>query len=116
MKPLKNLALRLKIWTARRLFKVFYGTYYYPFETADDAYLRLPKPEQFQYLADVSRFIATPAYKAEMKELVRKFYADLATKANDEVLITAYRLNLLMISDLQKRWKNFDTKYKSVTK
>lgn len=114
MRPLKNLTKRLKIWTINYLFKTYFKRYYYPFESADEKFLKLTKDEKIVYLMGISHFVDSKAYEAEFQEMVRTFYRDLATQANDEVLQSAYRLTLIFIRDLQNRLKERADKFKQI--
>lgn len=115
MKILKSLKHRLSMWTAKKIFKIYFGTYYYPFETADEKFLRMSKTDRTLYVEQIDRFAKSQAFKNEFQEIIRRFYTDLSLRADNEVVVAAHRLVLIFIRDLHKRFKEFEKTHNKLT-
>jgi hypothetical protein len=108
-RKLKN---KIKIWAVTEIFKLYFGSFLYPFEKADEKFENLSAFEKAKYLKDVSNWVNSDAFRIESQEILRKYYQDLACKPLDNVTATGYRLALLVEQDkerrLLKRAKEFD--------
>lgn len=107
MNLLKKAKRKLRIWIASELFKLYYPHYFYPFETANDRYMKMTKEDKLVYAASVDVWVRSKAFKSEHEEMVRAFYQKLALESNDEVLTAAYRMTLIFMRDYEKRLLQF---------
>ena len=116
MSILRQPLLKMKIWASNKIFQIYFGGFYYPFENADEKFLQMPKDEKIIYLSSVHKWTESQAYKNESQSLIRHIYGELATKPLDQLQITAYRLSLMFIRDYDKRMKDMSNKYKELIK
>jgi len=75
----------------------------YPFDKADDAYEKMHAHEKAMYLQEIHNWVNSTAYKLESQEVLRKFYQELALKPSDNLMLSAYRLSIMIEQDKQKR-------------
>lgn len=107
MDLLKKVKIKLKIWLIKELFKIYYPHYFYPFETANDRYMKMAKEERLIYVASIDTWLKSKAFKSEHEEIIRSFYSKLALESNDEITTAAYRITLIFMRDYEKRLKQF---------
>ena len=116
MNILQRTLMTMKIWSANKIFQIYFGGFYYPFESANEKLAKMSKDEYIIYISDIYRWTESKAYKNESRNLIRHVYSELATKPLDVLQITAYRLCLLFIHEDQKRMKELANKYKELIK
>lgn len=103
MKIYQKIKKKIRVWAVSWVFKIYFRTYVYPFDRADDKFEKLSPSEKAAHLSAISNWVNSSAYKLESTEFLRKLYEDLATKPADDIMITAHRLCLLAEQDKQKR-------------
>ncbi len=103
---------RIKQWLINKAFEREYQFFVYPFETVDYLISKLPKDvseegtlSQAQYLEDVRRFYKSEAFQMEMTEFKKLFYKQLALSTKDDIERAGYRLCMLFIRKLERRYK-----------
>ena len=116
MNPLRKKIKNLKIWAAKELFKIYFRSFYFPFTDSNETYLKMSKEDRIVYLSSVHQWVNSQACKIESEGIIGKFYTDLALKANDDVMITAYRIALMIEQDKQKRLIELDKIYNALIK
>ena len=114
MNLLKKAKRKLKIWLIKELFKLYFPHYFYPFETANERFMKMGKSDKMVYGAQIDMWVKSNAFKSESEELIRSFYSKLALETNDEITIAAYRLSLIFMRDSQRRLEQFSKQYKSL--
>lgn len=114
MNLLKTVRRKVKIWVIKELFKFYFPHYFYPFETANERFLSMSKPDKMVYGASINMWVNSKAFKNESEELIRSFYSKLALESNDEIQVAAYRMSLIFMRDSQKRLEQFSKQYKSL--
>lgn len=100
---LRKLKNKIKVWAVNEIFKLYFGSFLYPFEKADIAFEKLEAYQKAKYLKDVNNWVTSDAYKLESQEILRKYYQDLALKPLNDITAAGYRLAILMEQDKQKR-------------
>jgi hypothetical protein len=115
MKLLQSLKSRLMIWTINQLFKTYFGTFYYPFESANEKLMRMKDEERLIYMNSVYNFVESKAYRILFQEVIRTFYSELALKPENEIQRATYRMALVFIRDFQKHLKDIHKQYKNLT-
>ena len=86
-------------------FEKEYRYFQYPFETIDYLVDKLPEDEKLQYLEDVRRWYNSKAYQMEETEMKKLFYKELSLSTVNEVSRSGYRLCLLYIRKIGRRYK-----------
>jgi hypothetical protein len=112
MKLLQNLKSRLMIWTINKLFITYFGTFYYPFESANNKFMRMKDEERMIHMNSIYNFVESKAYRIEFQEVIRTIYTELATKPYNDISVSAYRMALIFFKDFDKRLKEIHKEYK----
>lgn len=100
-----NIAIfkRLKCYIIRKEFERRFKYFNHPFERADMQVNNLKPIERRLYYLAIHNWINSKAFKIEMGEMIRTFYAELSLKAIKEPEFSAYRMTLLFIKRFQAR-------------
>lgn len=114
MNLLKKAKKKIKIWVIKELFKFYFPHYFYPFETANEKFMKMTKEDKMVYGASIDIWVRSKAFKNESEEVIRSFYSKLALESNDEISVSAYRMSLIFMRDYQRRLEQFSRQYKSL--
>ena len=104
MKLIRKWFIFLIKWHFEREFRHFN----YPFTSIDSKLYELKikdKDLYYDYLQDARKIIKSKLWDWEMTELKKLFYKELAINTNNEIGISGYRLSLLFIRKLERRFK-----------
>ncbi len=89
------------MWMFEREFRYFT----YPFEALDSVLYNMPRDEYDSYCMDARRTYKSKTWRMEMVELKKLFYKELALNTASDVDRAGYRLALLFIRKLERRYK-----------
>jgi hypothetical protein len=96
--------LRLREWIVTYFFEKDFRFFKYPFESVDYLISKLPKDEQEQYVETIKRWYNSKAFQMENTEMKKLFYKELSISTTNEISRSAYRLCLLYIRKIERRY------------
>lgn len=94
------------------VFNRYYQNFMYGFEKADDVFNRMTETQRTLYYEAVTNWVNSDAYEVEDKGIINKYYAELATRAEGDDLLTAYRLALLLLKNQDIRLRQKAEEYR----
>lgn len=109
MRFLRTKLLKLRRQIVLAAYNKYFGRFVYSFEKTDEKIARLTETERNEYYRSITEWVTSNAYKIEYEGEVGETYEELASKASNEDVMTAYRLALL-------KTKNRDLRYKDKVK
>lgn len=97
------------------MFRKCFDGYEHQFEKADVRISRMKDVERKEYYRRAKDIVENETYSAEIQELIRKYYAELACKTGSVLEQQSYRLTLKAIQDLDGRLKALASLYSPPT-
>lgn len=97
------------------MFRKRFGAYEHQFVKADVKIMKMKDAEKKEYYRRAKDIVENETYAAEVQELIRKYYAELACTTNGELEQQSYRLTLKAIQDLDGRLKALASLYSPPT-
>jgi hypothetical protein len=92
--------------------KMFSG-YVFQFSAAEDRVMLMNDPTRREYFRKAKELVENGVYSEEMKDLIRKYYKELALKTGSKLEMQSYRLTLKALQELDGRFRQLATMYKS---
>lgn len=99
MKILAKLRNRVILWVFNR----YFGQMVYSFEKTDEQIKKLNDHQRQNYYEAIYTWVTSDGYKLEYEGEISQIYEELASKAQTEDVMTAYRLLLLKIKNKHLR-------------
>jgi len=93
------------------MFGRYFHAYIHQFKKADDNIMRMKDAEKKEYYRAARDIVENATYAAEIQELIRKYYTELACKTGSTLEQQSYRLTLKAIQDFDGRLKALASLY-----
>ena len=97
--------LKIKEWVVTHFFEKEFHFFKYPFESIDYLISKLPADEREEYYEMIKRWYNSNAFKMETTEMKKLFYKELSISTTNEISRSAYRLCLLYIRKIERRYE-----------
>lgn len=101
---IKRLILKWQEWIVIKTFQREFKVFHYPFESIDSLVNRLSYDERYAHMTDIQKFYNSKAFEREITELKKLFYKELSIKSETDIERAGYRLCLVFIRQLEKRF------------
>jgi len=94
---------RLKSWVVEQMFKRYFEAYDVPFKKADEKIMQMNDNQRAEYLLTAKAWSENVTFHAEIDEVMRRMYSELALKSGNVAEVQAYRLTILILKEFKKR-------------